>query len=114
MNENAEVPKPASSVAGEGKEEPEKKENASPAPPPPEQPQPPQQRNWTVPPDVMGQEAIIRALGELLDMAETDADQDEFERQNAERIAKITGEKGRQLRARFADKRRARQGDTRA
>ena len=114
VNENAEVPKPASSVAGEGKEEPEKKENASPAPPPPEQPQPPQQRNWTVPPDVMGQEAIIRALGELLDMAETDADQDEFERQNAERIAKITGEKGRQLRARFDDKRRARQGDTRA
>jgi hypothetical protein len=67
-------------------------------------------RNWKVPPDVIGQDNIIRVLGELLDMAESDADQDEFERQNAERIAKITGVKGQQLRARFADKRRQRGG----
>jgi hypothetical protein len=65
-------------------------------------------RNWTVPADTLGQENIIRVLGELLDETASDEEQDEFERQNAERIAKITGEKGRLLRKRFDDKRKAR------
>ena len=67
-------------------------------------------RNWTVPADVIGQENIIRALGELLDMTESDAEQDDFERQNAERIAKITGERGRLLKNKFDAKRRSRGG----
>jgi hypothetical protein len=71
----------------------------------PEQPMP---RNWQVPPDTMGQDAIIRVLGELLDSTESDEDQDQLEQQNAERIAKITGEKGRLLKRRFDDKRKAR------
>jgi hypothetical protein len=98
VNENAEVPKPADGdVAGERTEG---SGIASPTPPPP--------RNWQVPPDTMGQDAIIRVLGELLDETQTDADQDQLEQQNAERIAKITGEKGRLLRKRFDDKRKAR------
>jgi hypothetical protein len=67
-------------------------------------------RDWSIPPNTMGQDNVIKALQELLDETESDEEQDEFERQNAERIAKITGEKGRLLRARFADKRRQRGG----
>ena len=102
-----------SPVAGAGTEG---SGNASPSPTPPhpaatsDAPDQPQQRNWQVPPDVIGQENIIRVLSELLEMAETDAEQDEFERQNAERIAKITGERGRLLRNKFDAARRARQG----
>jgi hypothetical protein len=55
---------------------------------------------------------VIKGLTELLDLTESDADQDLLEQQNAERIAKITGTKGQALRASFADKRRARAGGT--
>jgi hypothetical protein len=77
---------------------------------PPEGSEPPsaQPRNWSIPPDLLGQDAVIKALTDLLDMTESDADQDEFERQNAERIAKITGVKGQALRSSFAAKRRSR------
>ena len=67
-------------------------------------------RDWSVPPNTMGQDNLIKALGELLDETTTDAEQDELERQNAERIAKITGEKGRLLKVRFDAKRRERGG----
>ena len=59
--------------------------------------------------DIVGQDAVLRSLEGLLDMTESDEEQDELERQNADRIEKITGLKGTQLRARFADRRRARQ-----
>lgn len=59
----------------------------------------------------MGQDAVIKGLTDLLDLTESDADQDAFEQQNAERIAKITGVKGQTLRAAFAAKRRGRQPD---
>jgi hypothetical protein len=77
---------------------------------PPEGSEPPstQPRNWSIPPDLLGQDAVIKALTDLLDMTESDADQDEFERQNADRIAKITGQKGQALRSQFAAKRRSR------
>jgi len=66
------------------------------------------ERDWTIPPGTMGQDNVIKALHDLLDQTVSDAEQDDFEQQNAERIAKITGEKGRLLRTRFADKRRLR------
>jgi len=89
---------------------------ASPAPlpdpagsePPPASTQAPP-RNWTIPPNIVGQENVIKALTELLDMTESDADQDEFERQNKERIARITGVKGQQFKAALALRRRQRQ-----
>jgi hypothetical protein len=96
---NTEVPKPVAGAAGEGTEG-SGITSPSPTPPP--------LRNWTLPPGLMGQDAVIKGLNELLDMTESDADQDEFERQNAERIAKITGVKGQTLRAGFAAKRKAR------
>jgi hypothetical protein len=67
-------------------------------------------RNWTLPADILGQDNVIKALHGYLDQTETDAEQDEFERQNAERISKITGEKGRLLQRRFDDKRKSRAG----
>jgi hypothetical protein len=100
VNENAEVPRgteePGAATATPAGPD---AATAAPAPPP---------RDWKVPDDTLGQENIIRVLGELLEMTESDADQDEFERQNSERIGKITGERGRQLKARFEAKRRAR------
>ena len=102
VNEN---PAPAATpVAGDGQEG--SGPTSQPTPPPEgEQPMP---RNWTVPADTLGQENIIRILGELLDETTSDEEQDEFERQNAERISKITGERGRQLKNKFDAKRRAR------
>jgi hypothetical protein len=46
---------------------------------------------WTVGDDVIGQENIIKRLEKLIDMAETRADVDAIETQNAERIGRITG-----------------------
>jgi hypothetical protein len=112
---NDEFRKPASvDVAGERKEGPA---IHTPAPPPDEPShhphahgEPAQARDWTVPPNIVGQDNIIRALTELLDMTESDVDQDEFEKQNAERIARLTGTKGAQFRAQLAAKRRGRGG----
>jgi phage recombination protein Bet len=47
--------------------------------------------DWTIDGDVIGQENVIRRLERLLDLAETLADVDAIEKQNAARIAKITG-----------------------
>jgi hypothetical protein len=45
-----------------------------------------------------GQETILKALYELLEMTRTQADVDALTSRNAERIAKITGTKGSQWR----------------
>jgi hypothetical protein len=65
----------------------------------------PMPKNWTVGADVLGQDAIIKRLGELLDMAQSAADVDEIEKQNAERLAKITGLKRGNLNNAFREKR---------
>jgi hypothetical protein len=68
--------------------------------PPPEGERPtdqPMRKNWSLPPDVVGQEAVLKGLYELLDMVEAHADLDELESQNAERIDRITGVKRTEL-----------------
>jgi hypothetical protein len=65
----------------------------------------PMPKNWTVGADVLGQDAIIQRLGELLDMAQSAADVDEIEAQNAERLRKITGLKRGNLNNAFREKR---------
>jgi hypothetical protein len=47
--------------------------------------------HWRVDDDVLGQENIIKRLEKLVGLAETLADIDAIEKQNAERLAKITG-----------------------
>ena len=54
--------------------------------------QEPPKRNWSVG-DALGQDAVLKRLDELLSLTRTISDVDELERQNAERIAKITGTK---------------------
>jgi len=58
---------------------------------PPRDPGPPEARNWSLPADLLGQPAVLKALGELLGMTETDADVDALLAANADRVAKITG-----------------------
>ena len=95
-----EIPKPASGdVVGERMGEPA---IATPVPPladdqptahtgglPIEDPPPP--ANWRVPDDTLGQANILQAFGVLLAKAESRADVDAIQNQNAERLAKITG-----------------------
>jgi hypothetical protein len=50
-------------------------------------------RNWSVPPNLIGQDAVLRALDDLLDMTNDEADLNELLGQNAERLDKITGNK---------------------
>jgi hypothetical protein len=66
--------------------------------PPPAGPEQEQQRNWRLPPNIVGQDAVIRGLHDLLSMTRTQGDVDQLCEQNAERIAKITGTKGSQWR----------------
>jgi hypothetical protein len=47
--------------------------------------------SWRVAGDVLGQEAIIKRLDKLIGLAETKADLDAIESENAERLSKITG-----------------------
>jgi hypothetical protein len=54
--------------------------------------------NWRLPDNLLGQDAVLKALHELLEMIETHAELDLFESQNAERIGKITGTRGAELR----------------
>ena len=54
---------------------------------------PPAPQNWTVGDDVLGQEAILKQPYDLWSITESAADVDELERQNAERLMKITGNK---------------------
>jgi hypothetical protein len=63
-------------------------------------------RDLAVPAGVLGQDNIIRALTDLLDSTETLAEVDEFERVNTERLSKITGQKGMQLKSAISAKRR--------
>jgi len=51
----------------------------------------PVEKDWRVPEGTMGQDAIIDALEGMAGVAGTEAELDEIERVNAERIAKITG-----------------------
>ena len=62
-------------------------------------------KNWTVGADVLGQDAIIRRLMELLELARSADDIDEIEKQNAERLAKITGNRRANLNVAFRAKR---------
>jgi hypothetical protein len=71
--------------------------------PPAEEPPPP--KNWRVSDDTIGQENIIRVLKDLLELAESVADVDAIEQQNAERIAKITGVRRADLASAFKAKR---------
>jgi hypothetical protein len=51
----------------------------------------PPPKNWHVPDTVLGQEAILKALRDLLGVTESGADIDQLEAQNAERLAKVVG-----------------------
>lgn len=53
----------------------------------------PPPKNWSLPADIVGQDNVLKALGELLEMANSVEDVDAIERQNADRVAKITGVK---------------------
>lgn len=53
----------------------------------------PQPKIWTVPDNIVGQENLINAWLGLIEMTETEAELDDFERQNAERMARVTGVK---------------------
>lgn len=48
-------------------------------------------RNWSLPPTLLGQDAVLKGLDDLLDMTADAAELNELLGQNAERIAKITG-----------------------
>lgn len=65
----------------------------------------PPAKNWRVGDDVLGQGEVIKRLGELCGMVESDADVDAIEQQNADRIAKITGNRGAEVRALLRDAR---------
>lgn len=47
--------------------------------------------SWRVADDVLGQENIIKRLDRLIGLAETRADLDAIESENAARLSKITG-----------------------
>jgi hypothetical protein len=70
--------------------------------PPPAVDAPPA-KNWRVGDDVLGQPEVIKRLGELCGMVESDADVDAIEQQNADRIARITGTRRAEVRAMFLD-----------
>ena len=61
---------------------------------PPPAGEPEKERNWRLPPNMVGQDAVITALYDLLAMTRTQGVVDLLLDQNAERIAKITGTKG--------------------
>lgn len=61
--------------------------------------------HWRVGDDVLGQEAIIKRLDKLIGLAETLADLDAIQNQNAERLAKITGNRRATLNSSFRAKR---------
>jgi hypothetical protein len=67
-----------------------------------------EEKNWRVPDSVVGQDGVLGALEQLLDMTESDAEQDEFERQNADRIARITGLRRNAFDRKRSDKRLSR------
>jgi hypothetical protein len=60
---------------------------------------------WTVADDVIGQDAGIMALTEFIEMAETEADLDNIESRNAERLKRITGTRRAALNQMLRDKR---------
>jgi len=55
------------------------------------QPQQPPPRVWKIGGDIVGQEAFLKAMRELLSLTASEADLDELLKQNAERLAKLTG-----------------------
>jgi hypothetical protein len=61
--------------------------------------------HWRVGDDVLGQEAIIKRLEKLIGLAETLADVDAIVSLNAERIAKITGNRRANLNVALRSKR---------
>lgn len=64
-------------------------------------------KNWRAGDDVLGQGEVIKRLGELCELAQDDADVDAIEQQNSDRIAKITGTRGAEVRMMFHDRRLA-------
>jgi hypothetical protein len=62
------------------------------ATPPASESEPPP-KNWRVPDDIVGQDAVLKALRNLLGMVETKEELNEWKRQNEDRIAKVTGVK---------------------
>jgi hypothetical protein len=52
------------------------------------------ERNWTIPDGLLGQDAVLKALYELLSMTRSQGDVDALLQQNAERIGRITGTRG--------------------
>jgi hypothetical protein len=61
--------------------------------------------SWRVGDDVLGQEQIIKRLERLIGLAETRADVDAIQNENAERLSKITGNKRATLNNAFRTKR---------
>jgi hypothetical protein len=64
-------------------------------------------KNWRVPDDLLGQDAIVKALHDLLEMCETEQDVAEWERQNEPRRSKLTGVRKLELDTAVNEKRRA-------
>lgn len=62
---------------------------------PPPSPHPAQERApvWSLPADIVGQDNVIRGFENLLSLVKSAADVDEIEKQNGDRLAKITGNK---------------------
>jgi hypothetical protein len=104
------APPPASDSEGRDMRERTAQPNPaepSDAPPIPDRPmteQPPP-IDWTVPADVLGQDAIIMRLVDFIELAQSDADLDAIEQRNADRISRITGTKGATLRQAIRDRR---------
>jgi hypothetical protein len=66
---------------------------------------PPSRKNWRIDDDVLGQEAFLKAFNDLLDMVESDIEQDELCADNAERLAKVTGNRKSELVGKLRDAR---------
>jgi hypothetical protein len=63
-------------------------------------------RNWRVPDDLLGQDAIIKALRDLLGMVESAPDLERWEQQNAPRLSKLTGQRKLEMDTAINEKRR--------
>jgi hypothetical protein len=54
---------------------------------------------------VLGQEAFLKAFNDLLDMVESDIEQDDLCADNAERLGKVTGNRKAELAGKLRDAR---------
>lgn len=102
----ATAPEPAAAPAAEAPQPQQSPQQPAAPPPEPLHDAEPAAKNWTVG-EVIGQDALLKRLGELLEMATSIDDLDAIEQQNADKISRITGTKGAMLRGQFRDCRAA-------